>query len=682
MKVKESMYVTSSWATLGRVNRVPRPWTKPRKIQVSLSAALLAASWAAAAAAQAPNIELGRVHASSHPEALAELEPTLVPEQGLFNAAVLASYAYSPLTLEDENGDTVATPIRHRAGLDYFIGVGLGGRVAIGASLPTVMYQTGDAMPGELGAPAVPHVALGDATLEARTTLLPPGALGGVGLGALARFSLPTGAASSFASDADPRGELRLLGELGLIGVSLRGAAGVRLRGEEQHFASDTFGHDLPWGIGLLVRPQAFGVDEEGHWLATIEASGAIAMTPEFAASRQSPALLSLAGRRAIGDLSVRIGVDLPLSSAPGVPLARAFVGLAWAPRSPDADGDGIGDEEDACTELAEDRDGFEDGDGCPDFDNDGDGIADGEDRCPGGLEDMDGTLDEDGCLDPDDDADGVPDTGDACPREPGRASKDAKLSGCPARDRDVDGVPDPEDRCPRKAEDRDGFEDADGCPDLDDDRDRVREPDDACPRVAGVARSDPALNGCPSPDRDGDGFDDAADRCPNEAETHDGTSDEDGCAEPASVPPRAPLARFVTAGERTLLELKEPLALESDQNGSRVAESSLGMLRAVAALLNQHPDHVLLVAAKPASTDAAAEQEALTRAFAVVSGLQRITHRDEVAETIGWTAVRSVPKATRGTLGFLVRVPANAKDTTGAAGSKATKGGDAKGGP
>ena len=164
-------------------------------------------------------------------------------------------------------------------------------------------------------------------------------------------------------------------------------------------------------------------------------------------------------------------------------------------------------------------------------------------------------------------------------------------------------------------------------------------------------------MNGCPSPDRDGDAFDDAADRCPDEAETHDGTTDDDGCPEPESVPPRPPLARFVTANQRTLLELSQAIAFETDQNGTRVADASLGVVRAIAALLNQHPGYVLLVATKPASADAAAEQAALTQAFALVSALQRITHRDEVAETIGWAAVRSVPKATRGTVGFLVRV-------------------------
>lgn len=48
-----------------------------------------------------------------------------------------------------------------------------------------------------------------------------------------------------------------------------------------------------------------------------------------------------------------------------------------------DADGDGVPDESDACPESAEDVDGNEDEDGCPDLDDDGDGFVDGVDRCP-----------------------------------------------------------------------------------------------------------------------------------------------------------------------------------------------------------------------------------------------------------------------------------------------------------
>jgi serpin B len=56
---------------------------------------------------------------------------------------------------------------------------------------------------------------------------------------------------------------------------------------------------------------------------------------------------------------------------------------LATAAAPPDADGDGVPDKVDRCPTEAEDRDGFEDADGCPDPDNDRDGVPDVEDRCP-----------------------------------------------------------------------------------------------------------------------------------------------------------------------------------------------------------------------------------------------------------------------------------------------------------
>ncbi len=63
-----------------------------------------------------------------------------------------------------------------------------------------------------------------------------------------------------------------------------------------------------------------------------------------------------------------------------------------------DSDGDGINDDEDACpTER-----GIAELKGCPDVDTDGDGIVDRLDRCPQQAEDKDGFQDEDGCPDPD----------------------------------------------------------------------------------------------------------------------------------------------------------------------------------------------------------------------------------------------------------------------------------------
>lgn len=63
-------------------------------------------------------------------------------------------------------------------------------------------------------------------------------------------------------------------------------------------------------------------------------------------------------------------------------------------------DRDNIPDADDLCPTDAEDMDGFEDSDGCPDPDNDQDRILDVDDQCPNEPETYNGTEDEDGCPD------------------------------------------------------------------------------------------------------------------------------------------------------------------------------------------------------------------------------------------------------------------------------------------
>jgi outer membrane protein OmpA-like peptidoglycan-associated protein len=67
---------------------------------------------------------------------------------------------------------------------------------------------------------------------------------------------------------------------------------------------------------------------------------------------------------------------------------------------APDSDGDQVLDSADKCLDRAEDRDNYEDDDGCPEADNDSDGIADVGDRCPNDAETKNGLTDEDGCPD------------------------------------------------------------------------------------------------------------------------------------------------------------------------------------------------------------------------------------------------------------------------------------------
>jgi outer membrane protein OmpA-like peptidoglycan-associated protein len=131
-----------------------------------------------------------------------------------------------------------------------------------------------------------------------------------------------------------------------------------------------------------------------------------------------------------------------------------------------DPDGDGIAGAADRCPDVAEDRDGFQDQDGCPDPDNDGDGIPDLRDRCPDVAEDKDGFQDEDGCPDPDNDRDGILDATDRCPNEAEDRDGFQDEDGCPDPDNDGDGIPDARDRCPNEPETRNRYQDDDGCPD------------------------------------------------------------------------------------------------------------------------------------------------------------------------------------------------------------------------
>ena len=143
------------------------------------------------------------------------------------------------------------------------------------------------------------------------------------------------------------------------------------------------------------------------------------------------------------------------------------LIGISVFPLQPsDEDGDGILDDFDPCPNDAEDFDGFEDDDGCPDYDNDHDGIPDENDLCPNQAEDIDGFADTDGCPDPDNDLDGIPDVRDECPNEAEDIDGFLDQDGCPDYDNDKDGIPDSVDQCPNQPENINGYEDDDGCPD------------------------------------------------------------------------------------------------------------------------------------------------------------------------------------------------------------------------
>jgi len=214
--------------------------------------------------------------------------------------------------------------------------------------------------------------------------------------------------------------------------VSLCLSAGYRLRRATQAY-DIALGDELTYAAGARLA-----ISRRGELL--VEAAGATAARQPFRSTRQSPLELLFGGRRRIGADGGFAGGNLWLTGAagPGLvagygsPLLRVVVGLAWSnralapcreapcpapvepplpppppPKPPapppapaDRDKDGVVDDEDECPDEPEDKDGFEDEDGCPDPDNDKDGILDAQDKCPNEPETINGKEDDDGCPD------------------------------------------------------------------------------------------------------------------------------------------------------------------------------------------------------------------------------------------------------------------------------------------
>ncbi|MBN2798910.1 MAG: OmpA family protein [Deltaproteobacteria bacterium] len=321
-------------------------------------------------------------------------------------------------------------------------------------------------------------MAMGDVRLQA---LYPVFGKDGPFGGAVALdLGLPTGSADPFLTRGAHVAVKGILGGELTSGLGYAANAAVTLAPADS-FQSVTVGNTMDLSVGAWYPVQE-GLRLGGETVLSLGlASAADTTANHLGTANLFVQLLNPSGA------AMTLGTGTGFISGVGSPDYRLFAGLTWAPLQSDKDGDGINDDLDACPQEAEDADGFDDLDGCPDLDNDMDGISDRGDACPDEAEDLDSFDDTDGCPDPDNDSDGVLDAADLCPNQAGA------LEGCP--DTDGDGVSDLTDLCPEEA-------------------------------------GDPTHNGCA--DSDSDGFLDAADACPQEP----GPADElagraDGCPKP-----------------------------------------------------------------------------------------------------------------------------------------------------
>ncbi len=476
--------------------------------------------------------------------AKSEVLPHGLPSVGLF-----VHYMNDPLVLRQTSAsgeDTEFELLGDSLKAEVMGGFGLGGILDLGFVVPIVIYQNG----GDLAAVGKPgeeldSFALQDIRIVPRLQLLDPEEFGGLGSAVLATVSLPIG--DDLNGEGSVRVEPRLVVDyrMGEFAVAANLGWAFREESAAQNFVADdvfrwALGFEIPTGMPRFqVIGSVFGD------INTAEERDPTNLTVRTDASPDAP--IEWAGGLQYtfeNQLVANLGGGTGLTDGVGSPDFRIFASIGYTPTvtDSDSDGDGIDDDQDACPQVPEDKDGFEDSDGCPDTDNDEDGIEDQKDGCPMQAEDKDGFEDADGCPDPDNDQDGIADTDDKCPDTAGIPEKD----GCPDRDKDGDGILDDEDKCPDEPEDKDGFEDADGCPD---------------------------------PDNDQDGILDVDDQCPLEKETRNGIEDEDGCPDEDKTKVRV---------TETKIEILEKVFFDTGK--SVIKEQSFELLDQVAAVLTANP--------------------------------------------------------------------------------------------
>jgi outer membrane protein OmpA-like peptidoglycan-associated protein len=409
--------------------------------------ALLGASWSSARA-QTFNVETFRPAKSTSAAFSQDVADVL--GRGDVNAGLVLDYAHAPLVLRDLGTNQVLPGgqlISGRLVSHLVAAIGFADVVELGVRAPIVLYQDGNLALLHPGS-SLGTTTMGDLSLGAKAALVGRPHRDGFELALAADLDLPTGSAGDYAGDGGLGLRPRLVAGLKSGGLQVALNAGYAARPRRVVAAGDFTMDDQALGglaLSYAVIPGSLWALGEAAFAHVLGAPDGLRDTPGAAVGGVRYAVA--------GPWVLQAGVGAGLATGPGTPDVRGILSFAYAPNvrpraapvvavataaAPpppprDTDHDGVPDASDKCPKDPEDKDGFQDQDGCPDPDNDDDGVPDAADKCPGDAEDKDGFQDEDGCPDPDNDGDGVADAADKCPKE---------------------------------AEVLNGFEDEDGCPD------------------------------------------------------------------------------------------------------------------------------------------------------------------------------------------------------------------------
>lgn len=394
------------------------------------------------------------------------------------------NYSNDPVVLVDAAGNRVSVSgaasdegsdgiIENRMVSTFQIGMGITRFASLTVDLPLVLLNEGWSLGGIDDQTSVARPGggggIGDIVVQPKIAVLDRDYMP-IGLAIVVPVGLPTGAQRDYLGEGSVTVTPTLAVEYSDAPIHSRAYkfrvavnGGYRLR-DSARLRDVNVGNELVYAAALGYHP-----------IEPLEIMAEFHGTSYGARAAQNPAEALLGAKLLLGRwVAVNVGGGTAVIGGIGAPDYRLYGGVTVAPSfDPDArdsDGDRLSDGVDKCPKDAEDLDGYQDDDGCPDNDNDADGREDAVDKCPDDPEDDDGYLDNDGCPDIDNDKDGIPDTADRCPDQAETVNGFDDEDGCPddkpVEDSDGDGFKDDVDRCPYDAEDLNGFEDEDGCPD------------------------------------------------------------------------------------------------------------------------------------------------------------------------------------------------------------------------
>jgi OmpA-OmpF porin, OOP family len=327
------------------------------------------------------------------------LERPVVPAHLGYGAGLFLHFADDAVVLRDrQTGSSISKPLDHALSADFLASLGLFDFAEIAFHLPVRLIYDGEAATVD-GTALQAAAGIGDVRLVPKASFLWSGdESSGFVLGAALPLTLPTGRQGALRGAGGVTAEPRLLALAYGGRWILAGSGGFRIRGRDDAFAP---GHELTLGLAATYSPQVEGdwldlhAEAMGGWIPGLDGRALVGLPLEVLAGailRPDPRWSFYAG----AGIGITNGIAIPDFRV--VVGARYAVGLPLRGGAQDRDGDGVPDRDDRCPEEPEDRDGFQDADGCPDADNDGDGIPDDRDECPDDAEEPGG--DGDGCPD------------------------------------------------------------------------------------------------------------------------------------------------------------------------------------------------------------------------------------------------------------------------------------------